>query len=433
VTDDADPLYEDLSRAAEFMADVREEQAASGKTLSGRTNISSERVIAILREAETSNLIRAVADSLGGQQSLQKLFERFEEMCRRRKTHLPDALRPAITRLLAAELFSNTSALACSPDNAVSVTLHCGACAHDLMSDPDFAEFCDAPSIFRQVALSNPSDPRASLKRAQEAIATLINDEEFVEFRDTPKLFRFVAIWHPSDPKAALQKIRLIIAELSADDQFAEFRDTPWIFERVAIHNPTNPKEALKKAKKLTVELIDDPEFAYLRDTPWIFASVAVHNPAHPRDALRKIYATITQLANDEEFSEFRDTPGIFRYVAVYTPSNSREFLMKAKVAIADLMRADEFAEFRDAPGVLRQVVIHNTSDPVAALRRVQNVLAEFRENPATKDVQTSVLRDAAVYYPKRPYEGIKQILAKREGFANRVLSQRQAEGLSPT
>ena len=56
----------------------------------------------------------------------------------------------------------------------------------EMKTEAEFAEFSETPGIFRQVAVSNPTDPRAALRRVQKTIAAMKTEPEFAEFSETP-------------------------------------------------------------------------------------------------------------------------------------------------------------------------------------------------------------------------------------------------------
>ena len=76
-----------------------------------------------------------------------------------------------------------------------------------MKTEAEFAEFSETPGIFLRVAVSNPVDPRAALRRVQQTIAAMKTEPEFAEFSETPWIFRQVAVSNPTDPRAALQKM----------------------------------------------------------------------------------------------------------------------------------------------------------------------------------------------------------------------------------
>ncbi|MGL4465717.1 MAG: hypothetical protein ACRC1K_26500 [Planctomycetia bacterium] len=152
------------------------------------------------------------------------IFERFEEMCRRRRLRLPDDLRPAVYRLLAAELAVNAYVFDSDPTYVASATVLHGSLNH---LPERFPEFAESPGVFRQAFRHSPSDPEGVLARTRDIEAQLAADDRFADFRDTPFVFRVVAIGNRTDPERYLLRIRSVIDRLTADDRFAELRDTP--------------------------------------------------------------------------------------------------------------------------------------------------------------------------------------------------------------
>lgn len=103
-----------LRRAAEFMSEARQVQRESGRTLSGNSYLSEGTQVEANRTRAHSGLLAELARSpeVSVPRNVQQLtFERFEEMCRRRKFHIPQELRAIVYRLLALELVVNCSVL----------------------------------------------------------------------------------------------------------------------------------------------------------------------------------------------------------------------------------------------------------------------------------------------------------------------------------
>ena len=169
MSDDLDALLEQLRTAAEFMATMRQLQRDSETSLRGKMYLQPEQTAAITEITRTSHIVENVKESLGLDLALNTLCERFEEMCRRHRVTMDERMRPGVVRLLSTELALNFFALGGSPKDLIAVTLHNGACGQDLITSADFMEFRDTPSIFRRVAVNNPTDPRGAMRKWRAA------------------------------------------------------------------------------------------------------------------------------------------------------------------------------------------------------------------------------------------------------------------------
>src|SRR5579863_1825590 len=95
-----DLLLTQLQRAAAFIQEVRLAQAECGKKLAGATHLTSEQGYAITKAADESSLVKAVKSATEADMTVHDLFERFEEMCRRRKIIVEPDLRSSIVKIL---------------------------------------------------------------------------------------------------------------------------------------------------------------------------------------------------------------------------------------------------------------------------------------------------------------------------------------------
>jgi hypothetical protein len=285
-----DALYSQLQKAASFMAEVRDAQFDSGRPLAGPARLTPDQRSAITSASADSNLVAAVKEALKVDLPVNRLFERFEEMCRRREIPIDHSQRPGILKLLAAELWTNAQQLQARPKDLIGVTVYHGNIT-PLAAEEEFVSLRDTPGIFKQAALNHPTDPRGFLRKVQKNIAVLAAEEEFAPLRDTPGIFTRAAAGNPSDPRGFLRQVQKDITALATEEEFAPLRDTPGIFTRAAIHNPTDPRAFLRKVQKDIAVLAAEKEFAPLRDTPSIFTRAAVNNPSDPRALLRKVQA----------------------------------------------------------------------------------------------------------------------------------------------
>jgi hypothetical protein len=83
----------------------------------------------------------------------------------------------------------------------------------------------------------------------QRDLAAIAGEEEFASLRDGPGIFKQAAVTNPSDPRAFLRKVQEDIAALAGEEEFAGLRDTPGIFKQAAVHSPSDPRAFLRKAK----------------------------------------------------------------------------------------------------------------------------------------------------------------------------------------
>jgi hypothetical protein len=317
-----------LRRAAAFMKEARLVQQNSGLSLAGPSKLTAQQKAAIDKAANSSFLVTAVKSSLAVDRPLSIMFERFEEMCRRREMAIDHHLRPVIFDLLILEFCANARQFEAVPRHLVAVTVYHGSIA-TLAEEEEFAALCDAPGVFRHAAVHYPSDPRRFLRRVQKHAAALAEEEEFAALRDTPGVFRHASVNYPSDPRRFLRRVKKHITMLAKDKEFAPLRGTPGIFTQAAVGYPSDPRRFLRQVQKEVAALAKDKEFASLRETPGIFRIAAVSYSTNPRRFLRQVQKEVAALAKDKEFASLRDTPGIFMQAAVGYPSDPRRFLRR--------------------------------------------------------------------------------------------------------
>ena len=147
-----------LQRSAVFADEVRQIQSRSGKKFTGGNRLSPESQYAITKAATESAIAAGMSPDCEGA-AMHHLFERFEELCRRRKLHIEADLRAALVKILAGELLANHSALGGSVTKLITVTVLQGAIGPDLMKE--FERFRETPWIITTAAVNYPSDPRA--------------------------------------------------------------------------------------------------------------------------------------------------------------------------------------------------------------------------------------------------------------------------------
>jgi hypothetical protein len=278
-------LLTQLQRASVFADHARHIQSRSGKKFTGGTYLSPESQYAITKAAAESAI--AVGISKAGQgMAVRDLFDRFEEMCRRRKLDIEAELRPALVGILAGELLTNHSALGGSAARLISVTVLQGAIGPALTKE--FERFRETPWVFTTAAVSYPSDPRAFLRKAARAVDTLTMEPEFERFRETQGVIANAAVNYPTDPRAFLRKASSTVDRLAMEPEFGRFRETPWVLTTAAVNYPTDPRAFLRKAASTADTLAKEPEFARLRETPGLFTTAAVSYPSDPRGFLRR-------------------------------------------------------------------------------------------------------------------------------------------------
>src|ERR1022692_1509152 len=122
-----DVLLTQLQRAAVFADEVRQIQSKSGKKFTGGNYLSSESQYAITKAATESAIVAGMSKA-GDGTAARDLFERFEEMCRRRKLNIEADLRAALVKILAGELLANHSALGGSATRLISVNFLLRCC-----------------------------------------------------------------------------------------------------------------------------------------------------------------------------------------------------------------------------------------------------------------------------------------------------------------
>lgn len=187
------------------MRGVRLTQAGKGK-FTGRLYLSPSEQLAITDAASNSALVEAVKASAQVDLPVNHLAERFEEMARRQGAILDAELRPAVIKLLAAELWVNHKALDAPAEKLISTTLHQGAIAPELIQEFS-SEF--PPSIIRFAMVdAAPASPREFLKRAGIEIKELAENPEFQKLADKrPSALLQAAIGRPSNAPSRLREL----------------------------------------------------------------------------------------------------------------------------------------------------------------------------------------------------------------------------------
>jgi len=278
---DSEPSLSALMAAAELMRTVRQLQRVGGHSLGGRIRLKPEQTRAIAKAANDSATVREIQRRLDIDLRINSLYERFEEMCRRRKMSVDSRLRSSIIVLLSQELFTNQQALKVHPERLLAFTAVNGANGPNLMSNDDFAELRDTPGIFRHAATNHPGPGKAEefLRRVLRKLAELTANAEFSDLRDVPHVFRHSAQYYTGPDKAEqfLRGVRERLATLMINDTFAELRDTPGILLQAAAHypRPGQAEKFLRTVLKKTRTLKTNKEFAELRDTPYVFRQAA--------------------------------------------------------------------------------------------------------------------------------------------------------------
>jgi hypothetical protein len=273
-------------RALVFAGQARDAQSISGKKLTGGNSLSPESLGAI-RKAISGRAIADVIGKAGTGDVACKLFERFEEMCRRRRFTVDAELRPALFEILAGELAANHAALGGSAARLVAVTVLQGAIGPELTADPEFARFRQSPGVFTQAAVNHPSDPGTFLRRLSATIDALAKDEELKRFRKTPFVFTKAAMHYPLGPGNFLRKASAAMDKLAREPEFKRFRRTPFVFAKAALVYPSDPRAFLRKAAGAMDAIAREPEFKHLREAPGLFTRAALGYPSDPRAYLR--------------------------------------------------------------------------------------------------------------------------------------------------
>jgi len=190
-----------LQRASAFMHEVRLAQAGTPTRFSGRNRLYPEQTRAITQAMESSALVAAVKAAAQIDLPVNRLAERFEEMCRRQGMTMDAELRPSVVKLLAAELWVNQIALGVRAEKIMSATLHQGAVAPELLK-----EFPENPAYVITCALEHaPAASGAFLRRTREEIASISSDPEFqILTSNRPSEIMQTVIHHPSDARNRL-------------------------------------------------------------------------------------------------------------------------------------------------------------------------------------------------------------------------------------
>lgn len=150
-----------LQRAADFMRDVR--ASVNGGTLRGGRKIPQEEKSSIAAAIQESGLTSEIKKSLKPDLLIERTAERFEEMARRQGIAIEPELRPAIVKLLAAELYANHKALGIQAKDLRTLTVRHGAAGQELLQE--FGELGREPIADAARSYKNP---RGFLERERE-------------------------------------------------------------------------------------------------------------------------------------------------------------------------------------------------------------------------------------------------------------------------
>jgi hypothetical protein len=236
-----------------FVATIRRDQRASGKSLMGRPSLTQDTLSAIRLTAK--HLLNVAPDGIVTSEDAEFLAVRFEEMCRRQKRHVDSQHRPAILQHLVTDLLVNCTATGSTPRQLVSVTLYWGGICPSLPGE--FAEFGDTPWIFKHAAINNAWDPRGLLCKVRADIGAMSGEHEFGVFADTPGIIKYAVLNNPADPRDLLRRVQADIVALPLEAEFRNFHNTPWIFKYAATHNPNESRDFLRRAQKGEVRWIE--------------------------------------------------------------------------------------------------------------------------------------------------------------------------------
>ncbi len=194
-----------LERAAEYMREIRLAQAERGRKFIGVNRISEYQKRAITQAVDKSALVAAVKASAQIDLPVNRLAERFEEMCRRQGSMVSEELRPSIVKLLATELWVNHKVLRVRAEKLLSATLHQGAVALELLRD-----FPEHPAYLITCAMQgSPASSREFLRRIGEQIEALSSDPEFsLLAKNRPSEFAHTIAHSPLDARVKLREVQ---------------------------------------------------------------------------------------------------------------------------------------------------------------------------------------------------------------------------------
>ncbi len=239
--------HNSLGEAALFMKEVREAQLHGGKSLRGRLRISTEQRQAIQVISISNPVIIGLREELNvDRKSVDSLYERFEEMCRRQKKPINKNMRPAILERLTLELWLNQKALNAPAVRLISATLYNGAIGWELMEQ--FPDFSDSPSLFVYVLENHPSAPVEFLTKVRGIVTELKNEDEFKDF--PPHTIKYAAVNKPQDPRAFLRKVRNAVAGILHEKEFRPLENMRSAVLRAAVTAPQKSRSVLRKKIK---------------------------------------------------------------------------------------------------------------------------------------------------------------------------------------
>lgn len=312
--------------AADFVADVRRIQRESGKQMSGPLGLDRAELTRIVTLAQAIPPIQAMPPSLAA--AAVALLERFEELCRRRETDIPDPWRNALYEHLAAELTANHQAIGGNARHLVSATLLHGDVS-DLMTDPEFSTWRKIPSLLRHALRRHPSDPHGFLRQAAKNIARLIADPALAIWKDSPGMIQRAAFLCPQDPRKHLLRAVRVARKLENDPRFSLWRDSPSVYHRMALCHPANPRGYLTRVTELVHQLQNDPELAVWRNSPWVCKRAALNHPDRAKSMLLHAAASAKDLQREIADTDLRLQASRVRYAALTHPVSARQALRR--------------------------------------------------------------------------------------------------------
>ncbi len=369
---------EHFQKANEFLAILRDKMAVFEKSFNGAAKQPEsfyKATEAILSQGE---MLQGLGDVLD-KKLLLLMQERLEGSAKRVGVKVPEELRPAIMRVLGAELMANSQSYDIKPKDMVSFTVYNGVkklehfsenpkykefyattpyvfkfavigrarmgaaekfldnamkVEMELRSDPVFsAAFAETPYVFRRAAI-NYSGEGAARKHLEDGLDREVELKKDPvagpHFKDTPFIFRRVAMEY-SDVDAAKSYLRDCIKredELQADPVVMKrFAEDKWVIKHAA--GKKNAVKFLHGVIKREAELLRDPEFKDLaRDNPAVILTAALYHPGKGSDKkyLRDIMKVENELREHEVLGpHFADTPHMFRRAAVLYAGKKEE------------------------------------------------------------------------------------------------------------
>lgn len=408
---------EALKGAEVLIESLRDAQRLSGKSAQGCSHLSRERLELISEFVENDPILRAVgAGNADLRTAIERLLERFEELCRRRDIAIQtETARKWAYRILAVELMVNAQVCEMEPGEVLSATLLNSKLVSDIFSQKEFPALDDAPSLIRDAIRHRPGRERAWLSDILVAEERLQHHPAFCTLSDSPWVFRVAASCH-KEPEVFLRNVVAARMRLEADPEFEGFADAPWIYLWAAVR--PDPEGILRSVQRESAEILEEQEFSLLKPRPGLVREAVARSAKNARTFLRGVLALVKEISSEQEFEQFWDYPGIITRAVISHRADPRTFLRQVANTVAEIHSEAEFADLRDT-GIVLDVVSGSPTDPRGVLRRLQRTTAILKSDPETAEFAPypTLINQAALNHPRDPKGYLRAVRDRAESL----------------